>query len=128
MKRLLPGSGKTEYTLGWARVLLPSALGASSGNVEPVEEMPRIGEGLSNSPLVFYQSGSLVGYQSSAILIPDTGSAIVVPSNALANQNAADWIAQAMLETLLDVPYPIDFVALAREAAAENAMLFSCMH
>lgn len=125
---LLPSFGKTEYTLGWGQVMLPSALGALSGNAELVEKMPRVGEGLPNPPLVFYQSGSLVGYQSSAILIPDTDSAIVVLSNTLANQHAADWIAQAVLEALLDVPHPTDFVALAREAAAENAMLFSFMH
>ena len=128
MERLLPDFGKTEYTLGWAQVMLPSALGALSGNAELIKKMPRIGEGLANAPLVFYQSGSLVGYQSSAILIPETNSAIVVLSNTLANQNAADWIAQAVLEALIDVPYPTDFVALAREAAAEDAMLFSYMH
>lgn len=128
VERLLPSFGKTEYTLGWAQVMLPSALGALSGNAELVEKMPRLGEGLANSPLVFYQSGSLVGYQSSAMLIPETDSAIVVLSNTLANQHAADWIAQAVLEALLDVPHPTDFVALAREAAAENAMLFSYMH
>ncbi|CAD6579656.1 MAG: hypothetical protein ASARMPREDX12_009328 [Alectoria sarmentosa] len=128
MRRLLPSFGKTEYTLGWAQVTLPSALGALSGNAELVEKMPRIGEGLVNAPLILYQSGSMVGYQSSAILIPNTNSAIVVLSNTLANQHAADWIAQAVLEALLDVPHPTDFVALAREAAAENAMLFSYMH
>lgn len=127
MERLLPSFGKTEYTLGWAQVILPSALGALSGNAELVAKMPRIGEGLTNAPLVLYQSGSLGGYQSSAILIPDTNSAIVVLSNTLANQHAADWIAQAVLEALLDVPHPTNFVALAREAAAENAMLFSYM-
>ena len=128
MERLLPSFGKTEYTLGLAQVVLPNALGALSGNAELVEKMPRIGEGLASAPLVFYQSGSLVGYQSSAILIPDTSSAIVVLSNTLANQHAPDWIAQAVLEALLDVPYPTDFVALAREAAATNAMLFSYVH
>lgn len=128
MKRLLPGFGKTEYTLGWAQVTLPSALGASSGNAELVDRMPRVGEGLANAPLVFYQSGSLAGYQSSAILVPNTDSAIVVLSNTLANQNAADWIAQAVLEAIIDVPNPTDFAALAREAAAENDKLFSYMH
>ena len=128
MERLLPSFGKTKYTLGWAQVILPNALGALSGNAELVKEMPCIGGGLANAPLVFYQSGSLVGYQSSALLIPDTDSAIVVLSNTLANQNAADWIAQALLEALIDVPHPTDFVALAREAAAEDAMLFSYMH
>ena len=128
LKRLPSGYGKTEYSLGWAQVTLPSALGASSGNAELVDRMPRIGEGLANPPLVFYQSGSLAGYQSSAILVPDTDSAIVVLSNTLANQNAADWIAQAVLEAILNFPNPTDFPALAREAAAENDKLFSYMH
>lgn len=128
MERLLSSFGKTEYTLGWAQVVLPNALGALSGNAELVEKMPRIGEGLAGAPLVFYQSGSVVGYQSSVILIPDMSSAIVVLSNTLANQHAPDWIAQAVLEALLDVPHPTDFVALAREAAAVNARLFSYLH
>ena len=128
IKGLLPSFGKTEYTSGWAQAMLPSALGALSGNAELVESMPCIGEGLANAPLVFYQSGSLVGYQSSAILIPNTNSAIVVLSNTLANQHAADWIAQGILETLLDVPQPSDLVGLAREAAAENAKLLFYVH
>ena len=119
---------KTSYALGWAMVQLPAALGSLSGNADLVKEMPRIGQGLPEKTTVLYHGGSRVGYLSSVLLLPETNSAIIVLVNTLANQDSADWIAQAFLETLLDVPSPHDFVQLAEEARNTNTSLFPKMH
>ncbi|KAK0516162.1 hypothetical protein JMJ35_000765 [Cladonia borealis] len=120
--------GKTSYALGWAVVQLPAALGSLSGNGDLVEEMPWIGEGLSEKPTVLYHGGSRVGYLSYVLLLPETKSAIIVLVNTLANQDSADWIGQAFLEALLDVPSPHDFVQLANGARDTKTSLFPKMH
>jgi len=119
---------ETTYSLGWAQAKLPSALGALGGNVDVVKEMPRIGDGLQDKHTVLYHAGSLVGYLSSIILLPDTNSAIIVLANTLPNQDSPDWIGQALLEALLDVPHVSDFVSLAKEAAATDETFFPKMH
>ena len=119
---------KTSYALGWAMAQLPAALGSLGGNADLVKKMPRIGQGLPIKPTVLYHAGSLVGYLSSTLLLPETNSAIVVLVNTLANQDPADWIGQALLEALLDVPSPHDFVHLANEARDTYAGLFPKMH
>ena len=119
---------ETTYALGWAEAKLPTALGALGGNVDLVEKMPRIGEGLEQEYTVLYHSGSLVGYLSSIILLPETDSVIVVLVNTLSNQDPADWISQALLEALIGVPYPNDYVSLAREAATTYNTMFPNMH
>ena len=119
---------KTTYALGWAQTKLPTALGALGGNVDLVKSMPRIGEDLGWEPTVLYHAGSLVGYLSCVMLLPETDSAIVVLSNTLSNQDQADWIGQAFLECLLNVPHPNDYIALAKEAAATYDTLFPRMH
>ena len=119
---------ETVYTLGWAQTKLPTALGALGGNVDLVQQMPRIGEGLKRKPTVLYHAGSLVGYHSSVILLPETNSAIVVLANTLSNQDSADWIGQLLLESLLDVPQSNDYIALAEEAASTFESFFPKMH
>lgn len=121
-------TNKTSYALGWTMVQLPAALGSHGGNADLIEEMPLIGRGLCKKPTVLYHSGSVVGYQSSIILLPETNSAIIVLVNTLANQDPADWIGQAFLEALLGVPEPHDFVQLAEEARDTHTTLFPKMH
>ena len=128
MDGLPPGYNESAFTLGWAQTELPNALGALGGNIDLVKEIPRIGEGLERKSTVLYHGGALVGYVSSVVLLPDTNSAIVVLTNTLANQDSADWIAQVLLETVLDVPCPTNFIALAEEAAATHKSLFPRMH
>ena len=119
---------ETSYTLGWAQTRLPTALGALGGNVDLVAHMPRIGENLERKTTVLYHSGSLVGYLSSVILLPNTDSAIIVLTNTLSNQDSADWISQVLLESILDVPHPNDYITLAEEAAATYKTFFPKMH
>lgn len=119
---------KTSYALGWAMVRLPAALGSLGGNADLVQKMPQIGQDLPVKPTVLYHAGSLVGYLSSIHLLPDTNSAIIVLVNTLANQDSADWIGQAFLEALLDVPKPTNFINLAKEARDTYTNLFPKMH
>ena len=86
----------TTYALGWAQVHLPAALGSLGGNADLVKKTPQTGKGLPEKPAVLYHAGSLVGYLSSIILLPETKSAIIVLVNTLTNQDLVDWIGQAI--------------------------------
>lgn len=57
--------------------------------------------------------------------LPDTKSAIVVLTNTLGLNDAADWVAHLVLEEMLEVPDKNDYVAAARTSVAENAKWYS---
>lgn len=101
------------YALGFLRTQLPGSLGVVGPNVNLVD-MPTIGD--KGSPLVIYHQGSYPGYLSVAIMVPQTQTAIVVLTNSLAFNDAADWIGQLLLESVLDVEHPTDFVELASQS------------
>lgn len=111
------GTPKADFTMGWVRTRLPNTMSEMGINEFYVERFPIIGKGLENGPEVFYTAGSVVGFLTSVTLIPETKSAIVVNSNTLGNQDLADWVGLLLLEVLLDVPEPVDFIPYAQEAA-----------
>jgi hypothetical protein len=102
-----------NYALGFLRVQLPGSHGVVDPNVNLVE-MPIIGN--EGSLLVIYHQGSYLGYLSVAIMIPQTQTSIVVLTNSLAFNDAADWIGQLLLENVLDAEHPTDFVMLASQS------------
>jgi hypothetical protein len=64
---------------------------------------------------VIYQQGSYSEYLSVA-MIPQTQTSIVVLTNSLAFNDAADWIRQLLFENVLYVEHPTDFVILAPQS------------
>lgn len=111
------GSPKGSFTFGWVRTKLSGTMSEMGINEFYVKGFPVISKGLTNSPTVYYHAGSVVGYLTSVTLIPETSSAVVVASNTLTNQDLPDWIGLLVLEALLEVPEPVDFTPLAKEAA-----------
>lgn len=105
------------YGMGWARTQLPGVVGLLGDNVDffPVSELPILGAGA--PPMVtYYHQGSAPGYYSSLFLFPETESAVVVLTNSIPLNDAADWLAQAYIAALFDFPSPADYVALAAES------------
>lgn len=121
------GTPNAQFCLGWVRTRLPNPMSEMGINEFYVDKFPTIGKGLANGPEVFYSAGSMVGYLTSVTLIPGTSSSIVVLSNTLGNQDLPDWIGLLLLEALLDVPDPIDFIPYAMEAGNSWALGFPQM-
>ncbi|KAL8834796.1 MAG: hypothetical protein Q9170_003592 [Blastenia crenularia] len=120
-----PFSPRSSYGMGWVQAHLPAVLGAVGCNPGFVKSMPLAGKGKDIE--IFYHQGSLAGYTTSAFLIPNTQSAIVVLTNSLSFNDAADWIGQSILEALLDVEEPNDYVQYAKESADAHLTKFTAM-
>lgn len=85
------GTAETTYALGWAGTQLPSALETLGLNPGLQTEMPVIGNGIGGHVKVLHHAGSLAGYLTAVILLPETSSAIVVLSNTLVCQDFSNW-------------------------------------
>lgn len=85
-----------------------------------VEEMPLLANGI-KSQLALWHQGSLVGATSFVMMLPETESAVLILTNTMALNDAADWIGQLLVETLLDSPARHDYVHLA-SASADRAL------
>ncbi|KAL8791715.1 MAG: hypothetical protein Q9195_005722 [Heterodermia aff. obscurata] len=116
-----------SYGLAWARTVLPASTGTIGLNPAYVPEMPIIGRGLEKPELCLWHQGSNNAFLHAVFLLPRTTTAIVVLSNGHANNDAADWIAQLILETVLDVPEPNDYLALAKLSARNSNALWDDM-
>lgn len=102
-----------SYALGWIRTMLSGPLGTVGLNPLCVDAMPLVGKGLKEPKMVFHHQGSLIDYLSSIHLVPSIRTAIVVLTNSMSNNDAADWLGQLLIETILNNPDPNDYVALA---------------
>lgn len=105
------------YGMGWVRTQLPGTVGLQGKNPNffPIEDLPVLGA--DTSPMmVYYHQGSTPGYYSALLLFPETESAIVVLTNSIPLNDAADWISQAYASALFHFPGPADYVALAKES------------
>ncbi|KAI4222458.1 MAG: hypothetical protein L6R36_006142 [Xanthoria steineri] len=120
-----PFGPRSSYGMGWVQAQLPTILGAVGCNPGFVKSMPIVGK--DKDLKVFYHQGSMAGYTTSVFLIPSTQSAIVVLTNSLSLNDAADWIGQAILEALLDVEEPNDYVEYAKESASAHLAKFPAM-
>jgi CubicO group peptidase (beta-lactamase class C family) len=117
-----PSRNELSYACGWARAQLPNRLGQIGLNPGLLPGgMPVVGKGTQSQLLLFHQ-GSLVGALCAVMMLPDTDTIIIVLSNALALNDVADWAAQLVLEEVLGVPVEqrVDFVKFAGEAVTEN--------
>ncbi|KPM45233.1 hypothetical protein AK830_g1344 [Neonectria ditissima] len=112
----MPTVREKSYAAGWARSQLPTTVGDIGVNGGLVEQMPLLATGI-DSRLALWHQGSLVGATSFVMMLPETESAVVVLTNTMALNDAADWIGQLLVETLLDAPIRNDYVALASLSA-----------
>ncbi|KAL9093885.1 MAG: hypothetical protein Q9165_003808 [Trypethelium subeluteriae] len=115
-----PVTREKRYASGWARSQLPTTVGDIGVNPGLVENMPLLADGI-DSGLALWHQGSLVGATSFVMLLPETESAVLVLTNTMAFNDAADWIGQLLVETLLDSPVRNDYVHLA-SASSDRAL------
>lgn len=115
-----PALREKSYAAGWARSQLPTTVSNMGVNPGLVEKAPVLSEGI-KSRLALWHQGSLVGATSFVMMLPETESAVLVLTNTMALNDAADWIGQLLVETLLDSPVRNDYVYLA-SASAERAL------
>ncbi|KAM5372484.1 hypothetical protein ACJZ2D_007522 [Fusarium nematophilum] len=122
----VPAFREKSYAAGWARSQLPTTVGDLGVNPGLVDEMPLLAAGI-DSRLALWHQGSLVGSTSFVLLLPETESAVVVLTNTMALNDAADWIGQLQVETLLDSPAHArnDYVKLASSSADRALQRYS---
>ena len=104
------------YAFGLAKVTTPSQFGKIGFNVGLVDKMPMLGH-LGPRETMFYHSGGLTGYNHCFMLVPGHQAVIVVLTNSIAHGDAADWVAQTLLQAVLGVKKPVDLRPYAGEAA-----------
>ncbi|KAK0726350.1 beta-lactamase/transpeptidase-like protein [Apiosordaria backusii] len=100
------------YALGWGRSQLPGKLGRLSGNAL-FGDCPIVDKG--NSSLVLWHHGCMPGSTSVVYLAPEVESGVVVLQNSMPVIDTADLIGQLVLEAVLNVQEPNDYVELSKK-------------
>ena len=114
----------TQYALGWVKGFLPGCPGVQSPNSGLLKKVPIIGKG-TKSQVFFAHTGSVAGSLSTAILLPETQTAVVVLVNTKAACDGSDLIANAVLDKLLGGSGDYDFVEMTREAMDKASLRYS---
>ncbi|KAE8149714.1 beta-lactamase/transpeptidase-like protein [Aspergillus avenaceus] len=118
----------TGYGMGFARVHLPANLGLTGINPSLVDKMPPIGHcWIPYTDPIFYQTTVIPGYNHAIFVVPEAQMTIVVLTNSVSRGDTADWIAQAMLQTIHFYVYPGDLLTYAAEAARTFTSSYSRM-
>ncbi|KAF6229947.1 hypothetical protein HO133_004284 [Letharia lupina] len=117
---------KKAYSLGLVRTELPGSLGVTGLNSMSVSEMPVVGRG-GGPKIVYHHNGSLAAFLACVILIPESQSVIVVLTNSIAKNDCADWIAQMLLEELIDCPEKNDYEHIAQTSADDMISKWNSM-
>ncbi|PVH81583.1 beta-lactamase/transpeptidase-like protein [Cadophora sp. DSE1049] len=114
----------TQYALGWVKGMLPGRVGVLSPNAGLLKEAFVLGK--DTKPQVFFtHTGSLAGFMTTAILLPEKQSAIVVLVNSKASCDSSDFIASAILDKLIGGTGNHDFVELARSAMEKASQRYA---
>jgi CubicO group peptidase (beta-lactamase class C family) len=111
-----PRLREQSYACGWARVQLPGVLAETSRNQALMSSMPIMGNP-DHPRLVIYHHGMLVGFNNGAYLFPESDTAIVLLSNAVALNDGPGWIGHLLMETLFNDPTKHDYIKLTTETA-----------
>lgn len=113
---------KHAYCFGWLRAYLPGVVGTMGGN----PNLPVLGSG-GEPRLILYHQGVTVGYYSFLALFPETQSAVVVLTNAIAVGDVAGWVGCILIEALFGFPAQADYVRLSKEGKQRKLQRFESM-
>lgn len=89
-----------SYAAGWATTTLPGRLQGLGINSKLVS-MPFIELGQIKASKVYWNQGVHSGSNCFVALLPETKSAVIVLTNTTTANDAADWIGQLLLQSLL---------------------------
>ncbi len=113
-----PGSA---YGMGWCLTELPDQAGLVGVNsYESPDGMPVIGKDTKPQRL-FYHNGAMCGALSAVYLLPDSDFVVVVLGNSFDLYDTPDFAAQLVIEAIIGVPNPVDFIPIAKKTVA-NAL------
>ncbi|CAG8211551.1 unnamed protein product [Penicillium olsonii] len=123
--KLLPGQ---SYGFGWLQAHLPGVVGLMGDNSDlwEISDLPILGDGSQRRAIIYHQ-GATVGYYSFLALFPETQSAVVVLTNAIAMSDVADWAGRVLIEALFDFPKRTNYVALSEEGKRRRLQQFEDM-
>lgn len=116
-----------SYALGWIKTRLPGPLGTAGLNPMYVDAMPLVGKGFEKPQMILHHQGSLIDFLSSIHRIPSSKTAIVTLTNSMSNNDAADWLGQLLVETVLGKSEPNDYVKPASDTVETSKKLWPQM-
>ncbi|KAL7957011.1 beta-lactamase/transpeptidase-like protein [Trichoderma compactum] len=91
------------YTMGFAKVVTPAQFGKIEFNPNLVDAMPLIGTSPKNEQVV-----------------PSHPGVPVCHTNSISQGDTADWVAQSLLQVVLNERHPLDLTRFAEQAAAKR--------
>ncbi|KAM0256226.1 hypothetical protein ACHAQJ_005097 [Trichoderma viride] len=106
------GNAKTNYAAGWATCTLPGSL-AGLGINSKLVNVPPVAAG-SDEVTVYWNQGMQHGANSFVAVLPKYKAAVIVLTNTTTANDAADWIGQLLLQTLLNSPLRNNYSFLAQ--------------
>lgn len=111
----IPEDSPQSYCVGWTKGQLPARIGIISSNFSKLgTDAPRLG--VDAAPMTFLNhAGSMVGAMTSALLFPESETAVIVLTNTLGLSDTADTVTQLLVETIFDMPQKHDFVDVTRK-------------
>jgi hypothetical protein len=77
--------------------------------------LPAIARGIPKPTRLVYHNGAMAGALSAVYLHPETQTGVIVLSNTFALCDTPDWIAQLLIEVILDSPERNDFMTWPRK-------------
>jgi CubicO group peptidase (beta-lactamase class C family) len=113
-----------HYTLGFVKVTTPTQFGKIGFNPGLIDGMPTLGTD-SEPQRVFYHHGAIPGYSHCFMLIPGHQAVIVVLTNSISQGDIADWVAQTLLQAVLDVKSPLNLTSHAEQAASKWKTMYN---
>ncbi|OQD71061.1 hypothetical protein PENPOL_c001G09690 [Penicillium polonicum] len=103
-----------SYGFGWARAQLPAVISQGSDAGTP---NPMVGTG-ALSQLALYHGDVIPGFNTYNVLLPETGSAVVVLTNSQSLNGGVRWIGELLVEALLNNSHNApDYSIMAKESA-----------
>ncbi|KAL6410130.1 hypothetical protein AUP68_06541 [Ilyonectria robusta] len=106
------------YAMGFAKATTPAQFGKVGFNPSLVDTIPVIG-GTSMPEQELYHSSAGAGYNHCFMLVPGSQSVVVVLTNFVSQEDIADWVAQSLLQAVLDERQPLDLRPFVEQAAAK---------
>lgn len=106
--------GEHSYGFGWAWAQLPAVIsqGSDASTPNPIVRT------CAPSQLALYHGGVIPGFNTYNVLIPETGSAVVVLTNSQSLNGRVRWIGELLVEALLNNSHNApDYSILAKESA-----------
>ncbi len=100
------------YGLGMGKTMIPSRLGFVGINRLFTRAFPVLGAS-SPARLVFCHDGVQIGFYHQVIMVPSMQASIVVLTNTTSKGNIASWVAQLLLQAVLDLYPKVNFLPFA---------------